>query len=343
MSITSCIELDLEGARTFRIALADGTTCRRSFRVLSDSSADTETSVFSGAQSSSPNALPAPLSLFPGSTIAYCYQYDIVRDKSATNAWLVSVDYKTIFNQNELDRNSDQDPTARPTRISGVSRSLFVPVRFMLRSPAYTTWNPNAAFTMCTAANSATDPLDPPVDQPATEWELHCEKHVPYLPAWFGASSGYSDGVNASDQNITVQGQVFNMLAGSAKLSNFTFSDHKQENGVSFITIGWNVTLRKSRQPIGGEQSVPGPWDVERLDEGMRTRKQVAATSTAAASAIWENVKDKAGTTVMTPVPFNGRGKPISDPGIAIPENKLNKFCYRPCGSRVDFSVIPWR
>lgn len=342
MTIISCQELDLEGARSYEESLSEGVIGKRTFLVISDSDTEFEQFVLSEASGVGPDALPRAFENWPGNPFCLCWKRTPTRNRMDKTKWLVTCEYKTIFNQLEIDRSTQDDPTKRPTRISGQSRTILVPVRFMLRTVPYQTWSNGIAFTMCTAANSASDPLDPPVDQPQTEWELHCEKHVLGLPAWFGANSGYSDGVNANDQVITVQGQTFAMQQGTAKLSNFTFSDHKQENGYSFITIGWNVTFRKPRQPIGGEQSVPGPWDVERLDEGMRTRSQIAATANAPASAQWLNVKDKSGQAITTPVPFNGFGLPITDPGVAIPESKLTKYCYRPCGLRVDYSVIPW-
>jgi len=193
---------------------------------------------------------------------------------------------------------------------------------------------------MSTAANSASDPLDPPVEIPSTEWELHCQKHVSSLPGWF-LDPTYQNGVNSNNQSLTIQGTSYVIPAGYGKLSNLQFSDLKQENDIDFITISWNTTIRNPRQAFTGESNVPSPWDVERLDAGMRTRVKMGAGG--AGSSKWQSILDSTGShAVTTPVPFDGSGQPILDDGSGIPESSLYKFCYRPNGPQVDFSIMPW-
>ena len=339
MAVTSCQEIDLESTRSFRVALMDGTTCRRTFRIRTDDVTDLETAVYFQAQSVGPQPLPAPLSFFPGSGLARSYQYDIVRDKAAALCWIATVDYKTIFNQQELDRNTYQDPTLRPTKISGGSRTIMQAIRSCLRYGPYVAWpGGNPTFRMGLAANSASDPLDPPIEVDSIEWDLHFEKNVAALPTWF---LKYSNGVNVADQIVMIQGVLITIPKGCGKLGEFTFSDHKQENNVDFITIAWNTICRYPRQvnEAAGEtvaNGVPSPWDVERLDEGTRYRDSIGS------STIWHNVRDATQSCdITTPVPFNGYGREVTANGSAIPEIQLYKYCYRP-NIFVDYSVMPW-
>lgn len=356
MAVISSTEIDIKGARTFRIALFDGTTCRRTFRVRTNSAADTEPTVFAQAQSAGPNPVPNPLTLFPGSTISFSYQYDVIRDQNSRIDWLVTVDYKTIFGQIELDRNSNPDPTQRPCRISAQSRTVMVPRRSAMRCGPYNQWGQNPGggiaapftsggapmFAMKTAANSATDPLDPPIMIPQTEWELHCIKNVNVLPTWIQT---YNNGINIADQAITIEGQQWTIPAGQGKLGNLVFSDHMQENAIGFREISWNVTTRILRPKNLSETSVPSPWDEEILDMGMRTRARTGSSSSSSSSVGstgWQGIKYIGQSSyIVTPIPFNGLGQPISADGSAIPENALMRYCYRTFQT-VDYSIMPW-
>lgn len=335
MTVIHCQEIDLEGQRTWEISLADGETSKRTYRVRTNDPADKEPAVFAQAQTVGPTPLPSPLTLFPGSTNSLSHHYSVERDKPSTIDWLVTVNYKSFFNQLEIDRSSHEDPTERPIRISGGARTVMVPVRSCLRTASYGPWpGGSPTFTMVTAANSAGDPLDPPIEVASTEWEFHCIKNVPLLPTWV---TTHNNGVNNADQNVLIQGQTWTFPKGQAKLSNLLFSDTKQENGVSFLELSWDVTVRNLRQKRTTETAVPSPWDVERLDEGMR--KRVSAGTYFA----WTPITDKgiAGAAVSRPVPFNGSGDEVQNTGV-IAETDLKYFCYRPFGLQVDYSKMPW-
>jgi hypothetical protein len=303
--------------------------------VTTNNSADTEPYVFANAQSTGPNPLPAPLTLFPNSSISFSYQYEVVRSEEDTTKWFITVDYKTIFNQFELDRANYQDPTLRPARVSGQSRTIMQPVRTMPRIGPYNTYPTGTqTFNTVVAANSAGDPLDPPVEIALTEWEIHVTKNVTQMPTWFGT---YNNGVNKANQTVVIQGANWTIPAGCGKLSNFTFSDLKQENGIDFIEIGWNCTVRLPRQKRSGETVAPSPWDSERLDEGTRVRSNFGGSN-----YYWANIRDQYGQNLTHPVPFSGNGGPATNSGAAILESQLQFYCYRPFGPQVDYSVMPW-
>src|SRR5262249_52294924 len=152
------------------------------------------------------------------------------------------------------------------------NRTVMRAVRFCPRTKAYATWPPSnysggAQFKMLTAANSAGDPLDPPVEVPVSEWSIRVSKNVPTVPSWFLT---YANAVNIADQVISINGTDFTIPAGCGRLGNLSFTEPQQENGTDFVTLNWECLVGVPRDPIDGESSVPSPWDTERLDEGMR-------------------------------------------------------------------------
>lgn len=336
MTIVSCTELNLAGKRNLSWTLMDGVTGRRTFQVVSDSSSESEYNVIVGAQS-----LGAPVlyDLWPGSTIGRCTGLTPVREYEDTKTWTLSAEYKTVFGQAEVDRGAFANPIDRPCVITGVSRTINLPVRYCLRTKdAYGLYPGNPVFKVVTAANSAGDFLDPPIEVASTEWELHCEKNVASLPNWF-LNPAYQNGVNANDQTITIRGTSYLMPAGWAKLGNLTFSENRQENNIDFITIAWNTIYRFPRPYKTGESFVPSPWDVERMDEGTREIEWLGPVK----KGQWKPVSFQGQAhPVSEPVPFNGAGKalPMPEP-LQGEESDLRHFCYRPF-PRVDYSVMPW-
>lgn len=354
MSVTSVIEIDLEGMRDYYTSLSDGTVGKRTFQIVTNDPTDGEAVAIAGLAASV--YAVAPFSLWPGTTSVYCVKIAPKRGHKDRTTWTVTADYKSILNIIDLQRATEEDPTARPATSSGQSRTIMVPVRRCLRSNFYTNWNESTlgnTFSLRQAANSASDPLDPPIEVPVTEWEFSFTKNVATLPTWItDRSLGYANGVNDADQTITVGGVTGTLPKGCAKLSNVGFGETQQENGIEFIPIHWNVTLKDPRPLASGESSAPGPWDVERLDEGMRTLSGGSSSSTSGAG-IWTNIRDSSGRqTISLPVPFNGSGLPLapstdlsSSSGIVsspIPEASLVWACYRPYGARVNFGAIPW-
>ena len=67
----------------------------------------------------------------------------------------------------------------------------------------------------------------------------------------------------------------------------------------------------------------------------------VVTKQTVGGSTLWKNIRDSSGQSLMLPVPFKD-GKPITTSGVAIAENQLQMFLYRPNGKRVNYAAIPW-
>lgn len=334
MTIISCTEMDLRGSRDLTWSLEEGIVGKRSFQVVTDNRLDLEWQVISSSWDASPNPLPRFYDLWPGSDIGRCTRLHPSRPFEDTKTWLIEAEYKTVFGQQERDRAAFVNPLERPSRITGGSRTVMMASRFALRTKPYSTWPPEpwsssiGLFKMQTAANSASDPLDPPIDVPWTEWEIRVEKNVSELPWWYFT---YANCVNNADQVFYLNGTPNVIPMGCGKLGNFSFSEVQNENDVSFITIGFTVTIRYRRPPILTESAVSFPWDTERLDEGSRVPEGTG----------WKVLKDKTGSVTLGVVPFDGAGAPIDTSGAPIPETSLKRFCYRtfPVG---DYSVLPW-
>ena len=330
MAVVGTIELDLAGDRDLNESLDGGHNAHRTFLTMTDNVTDTESTILAHA------SIPALGALFPGSSIVYCHNRNPTRPFKDRTQWRTVIQYKSDMNQKEVDRITNPAPLDRRTVVSGQFRTVMRPVRRCLRRDAYQLYT-SGAVSLKSAANSAGDPLDPPVEAAIAEAELRFSKNVTTLPTWFAnVAQNYHNGVNNANQTITIVGVTYTLAAGTAKLGNFAFSELKRENGTDFVTISWSVTVAQPREVMSGESSAPSPWDVERLDEGMRTR------DTSVTDPLWKNVRDANGDSIMLPVPFDGSGQPITTAGTAIPETDLWWFLYRPFGPQVDYSVIPW-
>jgi len=332
MTISLVGEVTIEGARDFRTTLAEGDSGFRTFRVVTNDSTLTEADII--VATDGVRTIPAPLSLFPGSSTALCVDIWPRRDKRSTNVWIVTCTYKSILNQQELQRSANPNPIDRATATSGQSRTVMRPARRLLKTDPYKLWSeagPGATWALGNACNSASDPLDPPIDVAYTEWAIHCEKNVASFPSWFLT---HSNGVNTAAQNVTIRGTTVTIPKGCGKLGNFTFSPEKKENGTAFITIAWDTLVRIPRDLYSTETDKFGPWDEERLDEGMRTYDTTAGK--------WTNIPSSSGPSLSQPVPLNGVGQPINVTGARIAQSDLWWVAYRPFSDRVDYSVIPW-
>lgn len=194
-------------------------------------------------------------------------------------------------------------------------------------------------------ANSATDPFDPPLEVPITEWVMTCTKNVAVVPAWF---KSYDNSVNNADQ--VIEGETYKR--GTLKLEGIRFSEKMKENGFDYRQLSWNVIVAKPREPRAGgsitipsggggtstetvpdETIVPEPWDVEVLDEGMRTYKDTTQE--------WSNILDDNGESVNKPVPLNGSGQPLNPQESRIPAHALYWRLFRPY-PRKNFAILPW-
>lgn len=330
MAVVGTIEMDLAGDRDLNESLEGGHNAHRTFITTTDNVTDTESTILAHI------SIPALGELFPGSSIVYCHNRNPTRPWKDRTKWKTIIQYKSDMTQREIDRITDPAPLDRRTVVSGQFRTVLRPVRRCLRRDAYQLYTA-AAFSLKSAANSAGDPLDPPVEAAIAEAELRFSKNVTTLPTWFAnVALNYHNGVNDDDQTITIAGVTYTLAAGTAKLGNFAFSELKRENATDFLTISWSVTVAQPRELMSGESVAPSPWDVERLDEGMRTRISLSGET------VWSNVTDENSQSIMLPVPFDGSGQPITTAGTAVPETDLWWFLYRPFGPQVDYSVIPW-
>lgn len=317
---------------TFEESLTDGHTGTRVFNIYCD-----QPEIVPNILPSVVAACPVGLGgLFPGSLISQCVTRTPALLDETLSAFTVTCQYKSILNQIEQSRIDYPNPLDRTVRINWSARTVMTAVTRLQKamngsSVAYKLFDP-AVWTFdgkpYSAANSASDPFDPPIEVPTTEWIVSVTKNVTVPPTW---ALTYENAVN--DADFTLDGLT--VPKGCAKLEGIRIGEVQREGGIAFRQLTFSVVLRAARELRTGESKAPEPWDVEVLDEGMRTFEPGVFSG-----GKWKNIKDSSGQGVGKPVHLNGSGVPIDPDGNPIPESSLYWILFRPF-KRKDFSVLP--
>ena len=309
-------------------SLQDGITGTRVFNVYSDTEMEPEGNVY--GEINSYVALGAP---FPGTINAQCVSRRAARNPDDRKTWTVTCSYKSVLNQIEQSRIDYPNPLDRVAKITWSARTVMTAVTRMQRAEssigvkAYQVFDPAVMLfdgTPYSVANTARDPFDPPLEVPVTEWIATLTKNITAAPSWFGT---YENAVN--DADFTLDGLA--ITKGCGKLEGIKLSEKMKENGTVYRQLSFNVIVRPFRPLRDSEDDAPEPWDIEVLNEGMRTFGAVSG---------WKNILDTNGNPVSKPVPLDSNGNPISVSGAPIPENTLTWMLFRPF-NRKDFSVLP--
>lgn len=321
MTITSVVE---QFPRPTGKSLQDGLYGTRKYQLISDIVDELEAAVYS--------ACPVNLGdLFPGTLTAQCTEQTGEQDKDSRDVWYVTCQYKSILNQTEQSRIDFPNPLDRRARIEWGSRTVMTPVTRMQRAAstlltAYQAYTTAYAFDgkPYSVTNTARDPFDPGVEVPITEWIASVTKNLTTPPGWILT---YDNAVNADV--FTIDG--LSVPKGCAKLEGLKLGSIMKENGTVFRQLSYNVVLKSYREARDGETDLPEPWDVEVLNEGMRTW----------GTSKWTNVLDSAGQAVSKPVPFDTLGLPISPSGAPIPESSLYWILFRPFKRKTFTGILP--
>lgn len=317
-------------ARKSEKSLQDGITGTRLFNVYSDTEDETEANVYSAVTTFSGVDLGVA---FPGAITALCVSMNADRNSEDRLTWTVTCQFKSVLNQLEQSRIDYPNPLDRTAKITWSARTVQTAVTRMqmaqktLTDSAYTNFVAadyvfNGYFH--NVANTMNDPFDPPLEVPVTEWIATITKNITSAPSWFGT---YENAVNNAD--VTLDGLT--ITKGCGKLEGIKLSEKMKENGTVYRQLSFNIIVRPFRPLRPSETDAPEPWDVEVLNEGMRT---FGATSG------WKNITDTNGNSVSKPVPLNRSGAPIDPSGAPIPESSLYWMLFRPF-NRKDFSVLP--
>lgn len=355
MAILSVNEVP-EG-KTIGETAAEGATGVRVYRVISDDQFESPAIVM--------NATGVPLlgDVYPGSFTVRCTDRtpSLQDPQNSRMVWLVTCSYKSILSQDERDRAEHPNPLDRKARIVWKSQKVMRTYRRAVkRSDYYRAYGTNleSTFSMKSPTNSASDPFEPVLEYPATEWVAVISKNINTIPDWFLT---YEDAVNDADFTIQFYGQTKTIKKGCAKLGAIALPTAKQENGTEYVQLSFEIIVRSPRElrsfddlTLDDETVAPEPFDDEIIDAGLRRRivagdvgqaldPSLPATGTNVITALmvglWMNITDAQGYGVTLPVPFDGYGKPIGTPGFAIAEDKLVYSLVAPY-KRKDFGVL---
>lgn len=324
MTITSVTEdpweLDAEES------LQDGITGVRVFNIYSDRMDEDFGTVLA--------ACPVVLGdAFPGTLTSKCVSRKPKRaSRDDYSKFTVTCNYKSILNQAEQARIDTPNPLDRAAKVTWTSRTVMeAKNRLQLATAssglelAYKTFSSDFTFdgTPYLTANTARDPFDPPIEVPTNEWIAVITKNVTEPPEWLET---YENTVNDSDVYV---GRRL-VKKGCGRVGDIRIGENMQENGIVYCQVQVSIMTKKPRAARSGESVVPEPWDIEVLNEGMRTF----------GAAKWKNIQDQNGQAVSKPVPLDATGLPISVTGEPIAESDLYWMLFRDC-ERKSFLSLP--
>ena len=324
MTITSVTEdpweLDAEES------LQDGITGVRVFNVYSDRMDED----FGTVLAACPVSLGA---VFPGTLTCQCVSRKPKRaSRDDFSKFTVTCNYKSILNQTEQSRIDHPNPLDRTAKVTWTSRTVMeAKNRLQLATAAsglelaYKTFSSSFTFDgkPYLTANTARDPFDPPIEVPTVEWIAAITKNVTEPPEWLET---YDNTVN--DADIYVGRRL--VKKGCGRMGDIRIGENMKENGVVFCQVQFSIMTRKPRTARTGETVVPEPWDIEVLNEGMRTF----------GASRWKNIVDQNGQAVAKPVALDATGAPISVSGAPIAESDLYWMLFRDC-ERKNFLTLP--
>lgn len=153
---------------TFSESAGQGLTGTRVFQAITDDGASG--SATNVAQVLADTRIPAILTSFPGYPDCLCTERTPARTGASREEWLVTLNYKSEMTKDEKEKN--KPPLERAAQIVWTSQKTMKPMRKMLFTDFYQVYTGTVAdnFHMASCTNSATDPFDPPLEYPFTEW-----------------------------------------------------------------------------------------------------------------------------------------------------------------------------
>lgn len=313
-------ELDAEES------LQDGITGVRVFNVYSDRMDEEPGAVLA--------ACPVILgSVFPGTLTCQCVSRKPKRaSRDDFSKFTVTCNYKSILNQTEQSRIDQPNPLDREAKVTWNSRTVMEAKNRLQMATAASGLEKayklfSSSFTFdgkpYLTANTARDPFDPPIEVPTIQWAGVITKNVTEPPEWLET---YENCVN--DADVYVGRRL--VKKGCGRTGDIRIGENMKENGVVYCQVQIPILTRKPRAARTGETVVPEAWDIEVLNEGMRTF----------GASRWKNIVDQNGQAVSKPVPLDGTGLPVAVPGAAIAEDDLYWMLFRDC-ERKDFLALP--
>jgi hypothetical protein len=287
--------------------------------------------------------LPALGTAFPGSMTLFLTERVPSRMGETREVWTVTCSYSSNLSQEQRERANQPNPLLRKATIEWVSNKVMKVVTRISQATFtnekaffYTDFDSAYAdpskFAVLADVNSAGDYTEPALEVLSTEWIARIRKNVDRIPTWF---IDYEDAVNDADFVLNFYGSPVTIPKGCGKLGAIQLPVARQENGTEYVQLQYDIHVRTPRETRGSESDAPSPWDIEVLDAGMRYRVEEGDNTK------WKNAPDDDESPVMTPIPFNGQGRPIEKTTDGrIPESELKWRLIRPYKWK-DFSVLP--
>lgn len=300
-----------------------GTQGNRIYQCVSDDPSENEITILSYA------GCPQLGDVFPGTNDCYCVSRSVRRGDSNRVEFWVTCAYESQISQATQNQIDEPNPIYRSAIVEWSPRRSSMVRRRVKRSDCYNTYSAaiEGTFSMRLDANSAGDPYEPLMDIPVTEWVATVSKNVETIPTWI---TDYQDSVNSVAFSLDFYGTTVTIEKGRACLDGLVMPLQMTENGITYVRLQMQIAIKPYRDLRSGETIAPEPWDIERLDAGMRTRS----------NSKWKAITGDDGLPITHPIPFNGSGAAVSTSGSAIAETDLKYYLVAP-NKRRDFNNLP--
>lgn len=215
----------------------------------------------------------------------------------------VKVTYSTEPFKSDSEEQNDEDPTARPARVTWDSEN----------AQEFTTNDKDGKAML----NSAGDPLEP-LEKDDIRWTISLTKNFANIPTWVLSTVNC---VNESD--VTIAGLSF--PARTVKVQRLHIGELQVENNIAFYEATVELAYKKNT------------WDVERLDEGFNVIAGDGKVPAADKKRITIEDDDGDFQPATEAIPLDGAGGVLSDPTPDTAEHITFKVY-----EEADLSALPF-
>lgn len=226
-------------------------------------------------------AVPQPFETHPNDPFAYVENVSINRNvQDGNKRSTITVTYTTQLEREE--EQSQEDPLARPARITWGTQNERVPIIFDKDD------NP--------IINDAGDLLLG-VEEDRALWVISVTKNVAAVPTWV---TSYQNAVNSDA--VVIGGALIS--DGLLKMDSISISELKNENGVFFYEISFQMLFRQDG------------WDQKLLNVGLREKVTVVDWVTETTTTEIRPILTASGEQVDEPVFLGSNGEAIRGNGF---------------------------
>lgn len=170
--------------------------------------------------------------------------------------------------------------------------------------------------------NSSGEFFDPSPERDIPFLIARGEKKVAGVPDW---AWDMIDTKNSAD--FTVDGRL--VTKGQACLADIQLGPWQKSGGTRYRVANFEIHIKKLRKIRSGETSVPSPWDLELIDQGLHAIDYNTGDLT--------KLLDKDSQPLAQPVLLNGQGERLATPYTAS-THVYRTFTIR---DETDFNNLP--